>query len=115
MAETGVVNVGGRAAWTAALDALEVSLDDAARSMMVSTNSTTGSSSSVEGSWVAPAGVGDLPAELEDRARDLLTNQNKLIGELEQARSRALQHLTVVRAVPPERDARASVYLDVTG
>ncbi len=129
MADTGAADAGGRAAWAAALDALEVSLDDAARVMggegamggVVSTGSTndTGSTSDTgstnEGGWVAPAGLGVLPAELAARARDLLNNQHKLICELEQARNLTLKHLTAVRSVPPERDARASVYLDVAG
>jgi hypothetical protein len=44
-----------------------------------------------------------------------LHNQHKLIGELETARNLTAKHLAAVRAVPPKRDARASVYLDVAG
>ena len=65
--------------------------------------------------WLPPTGLGSLPAEFRERAEDLLHNQQKLIGELEQARSQTLKHLSAVRSVPPERDARASVYLDVAG
>ena len=65
--------------------------------------------------WTPPAGLGSMPPELAVRVQDLLTNQHKLIGELEQARSLTIKHLAAVRSVPPERDARASVYLDVAG
>lgn len=84
--------------------------------MAVSTSSTSANSASdPAGDWAAPAGLGAIPAELAVRVQDLLHNQQKLIGELEQARNLTLRHLTAVRSVPPERDARASVYLDVNG
>ena len=103
-----------RAGWAAALDALELSLDDAARAMTVS-SSADGGAVSTPPSWTPPRDLGALPTELAARVQDLLTNQRKLIGELEQARTLTLRHLTAVRSVPPERDARASVYLDVNG
>ena len=78
--------------------------------MAVSTSSTSGSPA-----WTPPLALGALPAELTERVQDLLHNQQKLIGELERARNLTLRHLTAVRSVPPERDARASVYLDVDG
>ena len=65
--------------------------------------------------WTPPLGLEPLPSHLADRARDLLHNQQKLIGELEQTRKNTLKHLAAIRSVPPERDARASVYLDVAG
>ena len=67
------------------------------------------------GEWSVPTGLGMIPEELTVRAQNLLHNQHKLIGELENARNLTLKHLTAVRSVPPERDARASVYLDVAG
>ncbi len=83
---------------------------------------TTSGSTSAEGElasaltiWTPPVGLGTLPADFAVRASDLLTNQQKLIIELEQARSVTLKHLTAVRLVPSDRDARASVYLDVAG
>ena len=108
----GKAETSGRAAWAAALDAMETALDDAARSMAVSASSTDGDGDS---EWVVPRELGALPSDFAERARDLLTNQQKLIGELEQARSLTLKHLVAVRSVPPERDAGASVYLDVDG
>ena len=128
--------LGNLAAWAGALDDLENRLDAAARSMhvggsggeagrvrsiAVSTSSTSDKGGSTSdgvaavGEWTAPSGLGTLPSELAERARDLLHNQRKIIKELEQARSVTLKHLTAVRSVPAERDARASVYLDVNG
>ncbi|TFD60262.1 hypothetical protein E3T39_08525 [Cryobacterium suzukii] len=120
-------------AWEAALDDLEIRLDAAALSMAVgrsdseagsvgsggvatgSTGEGGGVITPVEAAWTAPKGLGAIPAELAARVQDLLHNQQKLINELERARTLTLKHLTAVRSVPPERDARASVYLDVAG
>jgi len=94
----------------------------AAGSTAVSTGSTNGSWEAnakdklgATNEWTPPAGLGAIPAELAERARDLVHNQQKLIGELETARNLTAKHLAAVRAVPPKRDARASVYLDVAG
>ena len=88
----------------------------AAGSTAVSTSSTNDiSTSSTNDTWTPPAGLGTIPAELAERVRDLVHNQQKLIGELETARNLTAKHLAAVRAVPPKRDARASVYLDVAG
>ena len=94
----------------------------AAGSTAVSTGSTNGSWEAnakdklgATNEWTPPAGLGAIPAELAERVKDLLHNQHKLIGELETARIMTAKHLAAVRAVPPKRDARASVYLDVAG
>ena len=99
------------AVWEAALDDLENRLDAAARSMGGSTSDGV----AAVGEWTVPTGLGNIPPELAARVQDLLHNQQKLIGELEQARALTLKHLAAIRSVPPERDARASVYLDVNG
>ena len=62
-----------------------------------------------------PTGLGALPAALAERARDVLLNQSKIVGELEQAKRVTLQHLAAVRSVPPARNPGTSVYLDVAG
>ncbi|SDN02579.1 hypothetical protein SAMN05216368_103238 [Cryobacterium flavum] len=99
------------AVWQAALDDLENRLDAAARSMADSTSD----GGAAVGEWSVPTGLGAIPEELAARVQDLLHNQHKLIGELENARNVTLKHLAAIRSVPPERDARASVYLDVNG
>ena len=126
--------MGDLSAWEAVLEDLELRVDAAARSITVAGSSasdgslavSTSSTSGVLGAnvlvaadsaadWTPPRGLGAIPAELAERVKDLLRNQHKLIGELETARNLTAKHLAAVRAVPPKRDARASVYLDVTG
>ena len=114
LARTATTDAAARVAWGAALDDLEVSLDTAARALAVSTSAEEGLASTLT-AWTPPIGLGALPADVAERVQDLLRNQQKLIIELEQARSLTLKHLTAVRSVPSERDARASVYLDVAG
>jgi len=112
-----------RTAWEAVLEDLELRVDAAARSITgVADRGRAGSSAgtavstgSINNIWVAPARIGAIPAELAERARDLVHNQHKLISELETARNLTAKHLAAVRAVPPKRDARESVYLDVAG
>ncbi|WP_104132885.1 hypothetical protein [Cryobacterium sp. M91] len=137
--------MGNLSAWEAVLEDLELRVDAAARSIMgvtdggrsgsgVAGSSASAGSLAVSASstseflganvlaaadsaanWAPPRGLGAIPAELAERVRDLLHNQHKLIGELETARNLTAKHLAAVRAVPPKRDARASVYLDVAG
>ncbi|MBG6213598.1 MAG: hypothetical protein LH475_07675 [Cryobacterium sp.] len=105
------------------MDALELQLEEAARlvvstsstneDVMVSTSSTNRAGST--NAWTPPAGLAALPPELGARVRHLLGNQKKLVGELAAARAGVGRHLAAVRSVPPRRDARASVYLDVDG
>ena len=87
----------------------------AGSSALAAAGSMAVSASSTNDIWTPPRGLGAIPAELAERVRDLLHNQHKLIGELETARNVTAKHLAAVRAVPPKRDARASVYLDVAG
>ncbi|WP_146069393.1 hypothetical protein [Cryobacterium sp. Y11] len=105
------------------LEDLELRVDAAARAITGVTDvgrsgSVSGmavSASSANDTWQVPRGLGNIPAEFAERVRDLVHNQHKLIGELETARNVTAKHLAAVRAVPPKRDARASVYLDVAG
>ena len=97
------------AAWVTILVEMEERLDDAARVM--------GSADSViaADAWTVPSNIGPIPAELAERARDVLSNQRKIVGELENARRVTLKHLAAVRSVPPARNPGTSVYLDVAG
>ncbi|RJT88192.1 hypothetical protein D6T64_11095 [Cryobacterium melibiosiphilum] len=102
---------------------MEVRLDDAARVMGsargVSTGRVSRQARQPEGvdspTWAVPEGIGALPAELAERAQDVLVNQRKIVGELEKAKRVTLQHLAAVRSVPPARNPGTSVYLDVAG
>lgn len=105
------------AAWLRVLNELELSLDTASRVATAdATAESTGADHPAPASvWQPPAGIGPIPAHLEERARDLLTCQKKLVRELDAARRLAGQHLAALRIVPPAREADRSVYLDVTG
>ncbi|TFD47269.1 hypothetical protein E3T55_15485 [Cryobacterium frigoriphilum] len=97
-------------------------MDDAARVMGSANGVSTGrverapgSTSEIGVDWVLPTNLGALPAQLKERAQDVLVNQRKIVGELEKAKRVTLQHLAAVRSVPPARNPGASVYLDVAG
>lgn len=107
-------------AWERVLEDLELRLDDAAGAMGSARGVSTGFVSQQarqpqDREWNMPTGLGVLPAELAERARDLLVNQRKIIGELQQAKRVTLQHLAAVRSVPSARNPGTSVYLDVAG
>ncbi|WP_156109586.1 hypothetical protein [Cryobacterium sp. MLB-32] len=106
------------AAWLRVLNELELNLDTA--NWSAAANSTPDSAPDAAGLapasfWQPPTTIGPIPAELGERARDLLLCQLKLVRELDAARRVAGQHLAALRTVPPVRDSDRSVYLDVTG
>lgn len=96
-----------RAAWLALLDELERSLGEAALG-------TSGVDLNPAGEgWSPPAGIGPLPADLVDRAQDILGGQRELISELEGERKVVGEKLAALRQVPSAQ-VRA-VYLDISG
>ena len=97
------------AAWHEVLANMEHRLDDAARAMGDSASVVNGLA------WAAPSSIGSIPAELAERARDVLINQRKIIAELDTAKRVTRQHLAAVRSVPPARNPGTAVYLDVAG
>ena len=101
---------GDQTGWLQVLDELEVSLDNAARAGAVD-----GDSIGTGVQWSVPENLGDLPAELKQRARDVLTNQLNLICELRDARRAIGLQLAAVRLVPTVRASGTSVFLDVMG
>lgn len=101
---------GDQTGWIQVLDELEVSLDSVARA-----GAGDGDSIGTGVQWSVPENLGDLPAELVQRARDVLTNQLNLICELGEARRAIALQLTAVRLVPTVRASGISVFLDVMG
>ncbi len=91
---------GARAAWLSALSDLEASLGATAAGR--------------ETDWVAPGDLGPIPADLEERARDLLVGQDEMIAELRRAQRTTAAHLAALKTVPDSRGAGASVYLDTS-
>ncbi|MDH6237283.1 hypothetical protein [Cryobacterium sp. CG_9.6] len=98
-------------AWRRVLDELEHQLDAANQA------ATLADAPSLVPAprWRPPTNLGPLPVKLEERARDLLLCQQKLIRELDDARRVAGLHLAAIRQIPPSRDLDRSVYLDISG
>ncbi|GAA3863458.1 hypothetical protein GCM10022381_04320 [Leifsonia kafniensis] len=94
-------------AWSALLDELEASLGEAALGAAATT------AHDADSSWSEPAGLGPIPPDLVDRARDILGGQRELIAELVGERRAVGEQLAALRQVPSQQ-ARA-VYLDITG
>jgi hypothetical protein len=65
--------------------------------------------------WQAPEHIGQLPRELEERARMLLAGQLELIREIEDARRSAGAHLAAVRSILSTHQLDQPVYLDIAG
>lgn len=71
------------------------------------------SSQPLAAGWTAPDDLGELPAELEGRARRLHAAQQGIISDLESELHSTARSLAALRSVPsPEAK---SVYLDVIG
>jgi len=101
-------------AWLRVLDELELSVDDA-NSVAAGDPGADALDFGAAAGWQPPAEIGVIPIHLEERARDLLVLQLKLVHELGAALRSASRHLAAVRAIPTARGAKGSVYLDVTG
>jgi len=98
--------------WIKVLDDLEASLGSGARDAVLSAQGGT----LVTGvQWRAPELLGQLPRELEERARLLLAGQLELIREIEDARRSAGAHLAAVRTILSTHPSDHPVYLDIAG
>jgi hypothetical protein len=98
--------------WERVLDDLEASLSGGARDAVLSTQ---GGQLVTGVHWRAPELLGQLPRELEERARLLLAGQLELIREIEDARRSAGAHLAAVRSILSTHLADQPVYLDIAG
>ncbi|MCY7288073.1 MAG: hypothetical protein LH624_07440 [Cryobacterium sp.] len=101
-----------RQEWLDVLDQLERSLGSGARDAVLA---GPGERFSTGVQWRAPEHLGQLPADLEKRARRLISGQLELIGEIEDARRSAGVHLAAVRTVISAQHTNQAVYLDVAG
>ena len=100
------------AEWLQVLDDLETSLGSGARDAVLSAQ---GGHLVTGVQWRAPEHIGQLPRELEERARVLLTGQLELIREIEDARRSAGAHLAAVRTILSTHLSDQPVYLDIAG
>jgi hypothetical protein len=98
--------------WLQVLDDLEASLGSGARDAVLSAQ---GGQLVTGVQWRAPEHIGQLPRELEERARLLLTGQLELIREIEDARRSAGAHLAAVRTILSTHSSDQPVYLDIAG
>lgn len=98
--------------WMKVLDDLEASLSGGARDAVLSTQ---GGQLVTGVHWRAPELLGQLPRELEERARLLLAGQLELIREIEDARRSAGAHLAAVRTILSTHQSDQPIYLDIAG
>jgi hypothetical protein len=97
------------AAWTAALDELELTLDQTEELL-------GGADPVVPAPWSPPQLAAPLPPELLARAQDLLARQREVMAQTATAMSGARQSLALVGKVADAGGARRpahAVYLDV--
>jgi hypothetical protein len=101
---------GWTVAWTAALDELELTLEETER--LLGSDQTP----SAPAPWSPPELAAPLPAELLDRAQSLLARQHELIGRTVTAMTGTRQNIALldkVADVTGVRRSAQSVYLDV--
>jgi len=98
--------------WLQVLDDLEASLGSGARDAVLSAQ---GGALVTGVQWRAPEHLGQLPRELEERARMLIAGQLELIREIEDARRSAGAHLAAVRTILSTHRSDQPVYLDIAG
>jgi hypothetical protein len=98
--------------WVEVLNQLEASLGSGARNAVLA---APGERFSTGVQWRAPEHLGQLPRDLEKRARRLLEGQLELIREIEDARRSANVHLAAVRTILSTQHTEHPVYLDVAG
>ncbi|HEY0118555.1 MAG TPA: hypothetical protein VGC04_07240 [Cellulomonas sp.] len=101
-------DTGWEAAWVAALDELEIAVDEAQR-LLVDAHHVTSPQP-----WRPPVGLGPLPASLETRARALLARQLATAENLAAAAARSRRQLRALSAMRPYV-AHPPVYVDVDG
>ena len=64
--------------------------------------------------WTPPRGLGPLPAELVERARDVEAAQRTAVERLEEAKATTARHLAAIQSVREAKANGHAVFLDVT-
>jgi hypothetical protein len=65
-------------------------------------------------SWTPPQGLGPIPADLVQIARNVEAAQKAAVVRLEEAKRTTARHLAAVQSVPEGRTSGRAVFLDVT-
>ena len=100
-----------RAAWESALDDLELTLEETEHLLRGGQPLTE---SAEPAAWVPPVMPCPLPAEMVDRARELLGRQQELILRTTQAAASARTNASYVDRVTDNRAAARPLYVDVS-
>jgi hypothetical protein len=93
--------------WNAALDRLE---DDVHAGLALG---LAGGAGDALGTWMPPAGLGPLPAELVDRARRIAAAQLEVSALLTGLQAETAKQRAAARSVPLAHDRAAAAYVDV--
>ncbi|WP_159793710.1 hypothetical protein [Puerhibacterium puerhi] len=101
------------AAWVDALDQLDLDLA-AAEQMLAAAHLPPVAAVARAQAWRPPAGIGPLPASLEQRARELLDRQLAVAQRLAEAAAQARRQRVAAEAMRT-RSADAPVFLDTQG
>ncbi|MGA9747996.1 MAG: hypothetical protein WBQ50_11130 [Nocardioides sp.] len=99
------------AAWESALDELELTLEETEHLLQGEHPDPT----STQTGWTPPVLPGPLPAELADRARELLARQQDLLLRTAQAATSARANANFVGRLADTRPSvRSPIYVDVS-
>ena len=102
------MNESWNAAWESALDDLELTLEETEHLLQ-------GGQPPVDSAaWVPPVMPCPLPAEMVDRARELLGRQQELILRATQAAASARTNASYVDRVTDNRAGARPIYVDVS-
>lgn len=96
-------------AWAAALDELELSLEETERVLRGEAPIGTPAAP-----WAPPALDGPMPVDLRTRALELHHRQQQVIRAAAEAAAAARKHLELTSRMSTSRKEPAPVYLDVT-
>jgi hypothetical protein len=96
-------------AWAAALDELELSLDETER--LLHGEAPAGTTAAP---WAPPALEGPMPVDLRTRALELHHRQQQLIRATAEAANAAKRQLELTSRMSTKRAEPSPVYLDVT-
>lgn len=100
------------AAWESALDDLELTLEETEHLLR---GGHPAQDTAPQQTWTPPALPGPLPAELADRARELLARQQDLIARASQAATNLRTNASYVDRLADTRTAhRGPIYVDVS-
>ena len=103
------VGLVSRDAWASALDAIEESVSVSEEILAGNLDVSTASAP-----WLAPAGLGPLPADMRDRAMALLARVAEVERALVESAALTARQLADVRRADPRRRERSAACIDTS-